>query len=201
MNGFTLGALPQFGRRAQTDSHLGPRGEAGSPRPRANVPVMAWTNWSGSFSCEPAALLFPESEGELIELVQRAREDGGRIRVVGTGHSCTPLVATDGQLVSLDRMSGVVRAEPDERRAWVRTGTKLHDLGEPLHELGFAQPAQVVFTVREDDDHGSAGTPLHQLEGGEESIEEGCATSGSQPVERIGKRERLRRRFAEADLV
>jgi FAD/FMN-containing dehydrogenase len=99
---------------------------------------MTWTNWSGSFSCEPAALLFPESEGELIELVQRAREDGARIRVVGTGHSCTPLVATDGRLVSLDRMSGVVRAEPEESRAWVRTGTKLHDLGGSLHDLGFA---------------------------------------------------------------
>ena len=110
---------------------------------------MTWTNWSGSVSCEPAAQLFPESEGELIELVQRTREDGGRIRVVGTGHSCTPLVATGGRLVSLDRMSGVVRAELEERRAWVRTGTKLHDLGEPLHELGFAaSPAFGSSTAR-----------------------------------------------------
>jgi FAD/FMN-containing dehydrogenase len=99
---------------------------------------MTWTNWSGSVSCVPAAQVQPESEGELIDLVRKAREAGQTVRVVGTGHSATPLVATDGLLVSLDRMSGVVRAEPGERRAWVRTGTKLHDLGEPLHELGFA---------------------------------------------------------------
>jgi FAD/FMN-containing dehydrogenase len=50
----------------------------------------------------------------------------------------SPLVATDGVLLSLEGWVGVESSEADCRRAWVRAGTILHDLGPRLHELGMA---------------------------------------------------------------
>lgn len=100
--------------------------------------MAEWSNWSGVVICRPRALLRPRSESEVAECVTRARRDGVGLRVAGTGHSLTPLVATDGLLLSLDGWVGVESCEADRRRAWVRAGTTLHDLGPRLHEAGMA---------------------------------------------------------------
>jgi len=82
----------------------------------------------------------PGSEAELCEAVRAAAAAGRGLRVAGTGHSFTPLCATDGTLVSLDDWQGVVAIDPARRQATVRGGTKLHALGEPLLAAGLAMP-------------------------------------------------------------
>ena len=100
--------------------------------------TAAWSNWSGSVACEPAGLPRPQSEAELAALVRRAGSEGHGLRVVGTGHSFTPLVATSGYVVSLVGWAGLLDADPSHLEATVRTGTKLHALGELLLGLGMA---------------------------------------------------------------
>ena len=97
-----------------------------------------WTNFSGRVSCLPAQSVRPKSEAELAELVRAAARDGRGLRVAGTGHSFTPLCATDGMLVSLDDWQGIVAIDRARGRATVRAGTKLRALGEPLLEAGLA---------------------------------------------------------------
>jgi len=123
-----------------------------------------WTNWSGSISASPRQFSTPASEAELIALVARANRDGLTIRVAGTGHSFVPLCASNGLLISLDGLQGVVMAgsgpspfgvaagglppsgpkgslDPAERsvlRATVWAGSKIHQLGEPLLAVGMA---------------------------------------------------------------
>ena len=41
-------------------------------------------------------------------------------------------------LLSLDRLAGIESVDAAERRAWIRAGTKIHDLGGPLAERGMA---------------------------------------------------------------
>jgi FAD/FMN-containing dehydrogenase len=98
----------------------------------------SWRNWSGSVACEAAGLPRPKSEAELAALVRRAAGEGRALRVVGTGHSFMPLVATSGYVVSLDDFAGVEQADPSRLEATVRAGTKLHALGEALLALGMA---------------------------------------------------------------
>ena len=97
-----------------------------------------WTNWSGSVSCTPARIARPEDEQAVAERVREAGREGRSVRVVGTGHSGTPLVATDGLLLSLDALAGIESFDEASCTAWVRAGTKLCDLGDPLLERGAA---------------------------------------------------------------
>ena len=70
--------------------------------------------------------------------MRAAAADGRGLRVAGTGHSFTPLCASDGTLVSLDDWQGIVALDRERRQATVRAGTKLHALGEPLLAAGLA---------------------------------------------------------------
>jgi len=99
---------------------------------------VRWTNFSGRVSCEPAHLVRPRDERELIAAVRAAAADGRGLRVAGTGHSFTPLCATRGTLVSLDDWQGIESIDRDRRQVTVRAGTKLHALGEPLLAAGLA---------------------------------------------------------------
>ncbi|MEN8185033.1 MAG: D-arabinono-1,4-lactone oxidase [Myxococcota bacterium] len=100
--------------------------------------ATAWTNWSGSVRCRAHELATPEGEAGLATIVERAAREGRRIRAVGSGHSFVPLVSTDGIIVSLDRLAGILSHDRETLSASVRAGTKLHDLGEPLLARGLA---------------------------------------------------------------
>lgn len=95
-------------------------------------------NWSGSISFTPQKVARPTDEADVIRLVRRARRRGRGVRPIGSGHSSTPLMSTDDVLVSMDRMSGVVEADPHMRWAKVLPGTGLSDLGAELERHGLA---------------------------------------------------------------
>ena len=63
-----------------------------------------WRNWSGSAVAQPTQQQTPADEDALRALVR----DASALRVVGAGHSFTPLVPTAGIQVSLDRLSGLI---------------------------------------------------------------------------------------------
>ena len=94
-----------------------------------------WENWSGCQKCRPAARFWPASEEELAAVVRQAK---GEIRVVGAGHSFSPLVPTGETLINLDRMCGICGVNPADMQADCRAGTRIHDLGKPLAEEGLA---------------------------------------------------------------
>ena len=95
-----------------------------------------WTNWSGSVCCDPSRTARPTDEAAVAALVAEAASAGTPLRVVGAGHSGTPLVATEGVLLSLDGVAGIESDDREELTAVVRAGTRLCDLGAPLLELG-----------------------------------------------------------------
>ncbi len=100
--------------------------------------MAAWQNWAGNVACEPRELVRPGSEAEIVEVLARAEALDLTVRVAGSGHSFTPLVATDGIVLDLSGLCGIARLEPEHGRAWVRAGTVLSALGEPLFAEGFA---------------------------------------------------------------
>jgi L-gulono-1,4-lactone dehydrogenase len=60
------------------------------------------------------------------------------VRVVGSGHSFSPLIETSGSLISLDALQGVLSVDAERLTATVRAGTKIHALGRPLLDAGVA---------------------------------------------------------------
>jgi FAD/FMN-containing dehydrogenase len=97
-----------------------------------------WRNWVGNQSFVARHKAEPSSEDELAALVHEASRQGFRIRVAGSGHSFTPVVATSGLLLSLRAMQGLVSADLDRKRVVVRAGTKIGDIGRALKRIGLS---------------------------------------------------------------
>lgn len=98
--------------------------------------MTGWQNWSGSVACTPQRLATPRDEAEIAALV--IAPDAGVVRVAGTGHSFTPLCATDGTLLSLDGMQGMIAADVQAGTATFWAGTKISQMGAPLLAAGLA---------------------------------------------------------------
>ena len=98
----------------------------------------AWRNWTGDQSCEPAEIVHPRSRDELGEAVARAAAAGRKASVAGSGHSFTEAALTDGMLIGIQALSGVIDADPSSGLVRVGGGTILADLNEELHRLGLA---------------------------------------------------------------
>jgi FAD/FMN-containing dehydrogenase len=60
------------------------------------------------------------------------------VRCVATGHSVTPIHLTEGTLLTMDRLLGVLRVDPVTGRATALPGTPVGDFGEPLWAAGFS---------------------------------------------------------------
>ncbi|GAA4119554.1 D-arabinono-1,4-lactone oxidase [Knoellia locipacati] len=100
----------------------------------------SWSNWAGNVTASPARLVEPRSVEDVVTAVKQAGERGQRVRVVGAGHSFTPLVATDGTLLRLTALSGIVDVDLARQRVRVAAGTPLHVLNPLLDGLGLALP-------------------------------------------------------------
>lgn len=113
--------------------HAPAQAPAPAPTPPAPAP---WRNWSGLHSATPRLRATPGSEAEVAALLRE--HPGMPVRCVGAGHSFTPLVPTEGMLVSLDRMSGVAVLPGAEPLARVQAGTRLSVVSRQLDQAGKA---------------------------------------------------------------
>lgn len=103
---------------------------------QADSETRAWTNWSGNQRADTATYLQPKTEDDVRAALATAE---GPVRVVGSGHSFTPIVSTTGTILNLDHMGGVIEADRPGQRARVAAGGRLRDLSPELerHDLAF----------------------------------------------------------------
>ena len=100
--------------------------------------MTVWQNWARCVTAEPSAVVTPRDENELSAVILAAAERGQQVRAVGAGHSFTPIAATDGVQLRLDRLSGLVGADTATGLATLRAGTRLHDIPALLEPYGLA---------------------------------------------------------------
>jgi len=108
-----------------------------------------WRNWSGGLVCHPQGRFSPGSEQELSDFLINSR---GPVRAVGSGHSFSPLVPTDGHLIVIDQLSGLLSHDADNLQATFAAGTRLGDMGAPLADIG-----QAMFVLPDIDRQTLAG--------------------------------------------
>lgn len=99
--------------------------------------TVSWTNWSGAVACHPASVHYPRTEDDLRRIVAACTSDQ-TVRVAGSGHSFTPVVASDDVLISLENYTGLVSVDMQEKTATVRAGTTLAELTSSLAQHGLA---------------------------------------------------------------
>jgi L-gulonolactone oxidase len=96
----------------------------------------SWSNWTGDQRCAPAELVRPRDRDELAAAIVTAAEAGRRVSVAGSGHSFTEAALTDGTMIDVGALSGVIEADRASGLVRVGGGTVLAVLNEELHTLG-----------------------------------------------------------------
>jgi L-gulono-1,4-lactone dehydrogenase len=97
-----------------------------------------WVNWAGDQTCRPARIVRPRNREELAEAIAAAAAAGEKVRVAGSGHSFTEAALTEGTMVRVEALSGVIDADRQSGLVRVGGGTVLADLNEELARLGLA---------------------------------------------------------------
>ncbi len=100
--------------------------------------TKAGSNWAGNVRWQPVEVARPTSEDDVRSVLTRAATQGWTVRPVGSGHSFTPLAATDGISLDLGALSGVRHV--DGGIVTFGAGTPLHMVNALLDGMGRALP-------------------------------------------------------------
>lgn len=114
-------------------------------------------NWSRTVTCHPVSRRTPRDQHEVAALVREAAAEGRPVKAVGAGHSFSDAAATDGVLVSLDAMTGLI--ETGDGTVTVHAGTRLWQLNDLLAERGLALP--ILGSIAQQSIAGAIGTGTH----------------------------------------
>ncbi|MCX4965329.1 FAD-binding protein [Streptomyces sp. NBC_00654] len=104
----------------------------------ARTTANTWRNWAGNVTARPVRAVSPASVDELAEALRRAREDGLRVKPVGTGHSFTAAAATDGVLIRPELLTGIREIDRTAMTVTVEAGTPLKRLNAALAREGLS---------------------------------------------------------------
>ena len=100
--------------------------------------MATWRNWAGNQKASPLSIDTPRDVGELAALVASAADLGQKVKAVGSGHSFTSAAATNGRMVGLENLRGILHIDRASSQVTVGAGTRLSDLNTLLHAEGLA---------------------------------------------------------------
>jgi len=101
-------------------------------------PGVAWHNWGRVEHASPVHTAHPRSVDEVVAVVRAARDRALRVKAVGSGHSFTAVAATDGVLVELSGLTGLLAVDQARARVRLAAGTTLHEVAPLLAPYGLA---------------------------------------------------------------
>lgn len=146
-----------------------------APVGRATQPGE-WANWAGDQRCRPARVAAPRTREELAEAIGAAVAAGQKVSIAGSGHSFTEAAMTDGTMIHVGALRGVLDADRESGLVKVAGGTVLKELNEELTRLGLALEnlgdidAQTVAGAISTGTHGT-GASYRNISAGVEGVE------------------------------
>jgi L-gulono-1,4-lactone dehydrogenase len=105
---------------------------------RGGHSALVWRNWAGNQVARPQRTATPRSPGEVADEVRRAAADGLTVRMVGTGHSFTPVAVTDGVLLNPRGLTGIRSVDAAAGLVTVEAGCPLRVLNAELAARGLS---------------------------------------------------------------
>ncbi|WP_258104666.1 D-arabinono-1,4-lactone oxidase [Marinoscillum sp. MHG1-6] len=122
--------------------------------------MPVYRNWSGSFQFKYQKLHQPTSESEIVAVVRQATNSRQKVKVVGSGHSCSQIAkADDAILISLKNYNRILEADPSSGLVKAQSGIILRDLCKQLKHHGLA--LQNMGTIDEQTLAGAIATGTH----------------------------------------
>ncbi len=116
---------------------------------------LKWTNWSQSFQSFPETIEFPSSETDLVALVNTSNKNSSKIKIIGSGHSCSLIAEThEGTLISLQNYNKILSYDKDRYLLKVQSGISLKAIGlfldknnAALSNLGTIDPQSIAGAI------------------------------------------------------
>ena len=103
--------------------------------PQAPAGEKAWINWSGLQKATPRELASPASAQDVAALVASAPTP---LRPVGSGHSFTALVPSEGTIIDISALAGLSAHDSQAQTASLGAGTRLQQAARLLDAQGLA---------------------------------------------------------------
>ena len=114
-------------------------------------------NWSHTIDFKPGRFCRPQSEADVVRLVQAADQGGERVRIQGAGHSFSQLLPTDGTLATLDEIPPAITV--NGRSVTVSAGIRLKNLIKELKSRGLG--LKNLGSITEQSIAGATATGTH----------------------------------------
>lgn len=102
--------------------------------------AKTWRNWAGNQVAHPVAMSSPRSVEEVSNAIISAQSQQHTVKCVGSGHSFTAAAVTQGHLLTLDKLTGIISIDRARQLVKVKAGTTLSVLNDLLHVEGLALP-------------------------------------------------------------
>lgn len=109
-------------------------------------PQKDWTNWGTNQRCVAKEILAPTTLLQMQEIFIKAATENAQIRAIGSGHSWSDLVCTDGYLINTDAFNKVLSIDKEKLQITVEAGIKIKDLIKILAQEGMALSNQGFIT-------------------------------------------------------
>lgn len=123
-------------------------------------PTKIWQNWAENLSATPTQRHAPKTLEELIAVVKSASAHGHRMRAVGNGHSWSPLVPTEGVMISMQNFNAIHLAD-DRRTVTMQAGVTVDAFAQFLLANDVCQPSGVGIGLGEAQYGGIVSTGCH----------------------------------------
>jgi L-gulono-1,4-lactone dehydrogenase len=136
----------------------------------------------------PTEIVRPRNRDELAAAILAAAEAGRTVSVAGSGHSFTEAALTDGTLIDVGALAGVLDADPVTGLVRVGGGTVLADLNDELHRLGLAMEnlgdidRQTIAGAISTGTHGT-GAKLRNISAQVEAVELVCGDGSARELD------------------
>lgn len=124
-----------------------------------SIKPNSFSNWAGNVKFRPEGIYYPETEQEIVELVNKAAQDNKKIRLMGATHSWSALIETSDLLVSLDKLNRVLEVDQTTKQVTVQAGIRLFELNLALWQHGLSMSN--LGTITQQSVAGAVATGTH----------------------------------------
>jgi xylitol oxidase len=91
-------------------------------------------NWAGNYTYQASSIHSPQTLEELCQIVRDSR----KVRALGTRHSFNDIADCAENLISLEQFDRIIAIDRAQQTVTIESGVKYGQLGEFLHQEGFA---------------------------------------------------------------
>eukprot|EP01080_Neovahlkampfia_damariscottae_P000817 gene817-9067_t len=108
--------------------------------------VGQFKDFSERYQCKPLNFFQPKNETDLLEFLQNVRSTHQTIRVVGGGHSMSPIAFSKHNLVNLDFMNKLIDVNTTSKQVTVQAGIRIKDIAKSIskYHLSLSNVGQIT---------------------------------------------------------